>query len=158
MNPRQHVATSAYYYRQTHPHSYHDPAFVSLAYRPLHYPLQLGGLPTPDHQQQEAQLSSLAAAGFQQQPTNFRLRQHHQVPLVTRQPPRSVRAHMAFEQQPPAQGMSEEELADLQKASNEYQPETTVCMCGRCGVCGADRTANCERSSATDRDDGDDGG
>lgn len=33
---------------------------------------------------------------------------------------------MAFEQQQTAQGMGEDELAEFQKASNEYQPETTV--------------------------------
>lgn len=128
MNSRQQpVVTAAYYYHPYRPHSYHDPAFASLAYRPLQYQAQLGGLPTTDHQQQQqGHLSSLAAAGFQQ--PNFRLRHHHRVPLLNRQPSHPARAPMAFEQQQPAQGMSEDELAELQKASNEYQPEATVCV------------------------------
>lgn len=147
MNSRQQpVATSSYYYHHPHSHSYHDPTLVSLAYRPLQYPLQLGGLPAPanqqhQHQHQQAQLS-LAAAGFQQQQT-FRPQQHlqhhhHQVPLRTRHSSRQVRAPstMAFDQQAQGSGMTEDELAEFQKASNEYQPESTVCAVARFRVAG----------------------
>ena len=137
MDSRQHpvAASSSYYHHHhhhPHPHSlsYHNASLASLAYRPLQYPLQLGGLPTPANQQQQhhAQLS-LAAAGFQQQQT-FRPQHPHHVPLRTRQSSRQPRAStttMAFDQQAQGSGMTEDELAELQKASNEYQPETTVC-------------------------------
>lgn len=135
---QQPVATSSYYYYYHYPHphqhSYHDPTLASLAPRPLQNPLQLAGLPGSANQQQQhhAQLS-LAPAGFQQQQP-FRSPQHHQqhhhhLPLRTRQSSRRARASttMAFEQQAQGPGMTEDELAELQKASNEYQPETTVC-------------------------------
>lgn len=133
MNTRQHSVVSPLYYSPHHPPPlYHDPALASLlAQRPLHLPL--GGLPAAEHhhhqhhlqqqQQQHNQQLSLAAAGAYQHP-NFRPSQQ-QFSLRQRHPLRQARATMAFPQQQP-QGMSEEEMAELQKASNEYQPDATV--------------------------------
>lgn len=119
---RQPVATASNYY---HPHSYtpqalpghyHDPAFSSpLGYRPLQVPLQ--------HQHSAEQLS-LASAGFHT--PNFR--PHHQpavtqpgLPLRTRQQTRRhQQANMAYQEQSP------EELAELQKLSDNFEPEVIV--------------------------------
>lgn len=156
--PQPPVATSFYYHHHP-PHSYHDPSFTSLAYRPLQYPLQLGGISPADHQQhqqqqQQAQLSSLAAAGFHQH--NFRPRHHHQqqqVPLRHRQPSRQqARAPMAFEGQQTPHGMSEDELAELQKASNEYQPETTVRVRAVASELRSGAKVNCEGRFAVMRE------
>ena len=111
---RQPVSTaSSYYALQPHQH-YHDPALASLAYRPLQLPLQ-------QHAAAEQQLSLAAASGFHQ--TDYR--QHHGLPLrITRQQTRQARAMASFQQQ----STTDEEVAELQKLSNEYEPEVTVCF------------------------------
>lgn len=103
-----------YAYQPHHPY-YHDPALASLAYRPPHVPLQHQA--SSEHQHQ---LSLAAASGFHH-PT-FQQQQHY-APR-TRQHTRQARAMAASFGQ--AQGTSEEELAELQKLSNEYEPEATV--------------------------------
>lgn len=115
---RQPVASyyqHAYPPQTAHQGQYHDPAaLVSLGYRPLQLPFQ------QQHQQSvaEQQQLSLAAAGFH----NPSFRPHHQqaLPLRTRQQTRRQAQAMAYAQQ------SEEDLAELQKMSNEYEPEVTV--------------------------------
>lgn len=109
---RQPVATVSHFYAY-HPHEpYHDPALASLAYRPLQLPLQQ----SERYSQQQLALAA-ATNGFQQ--PNFRL---HHLPLRTRQQTRQARAMASFQQQ----GTTEEELAELQKLSNEYEPDVTV--------------------------------
>ena len=113
---RQPIATPSHFYAY-HPHEhYHEPALASLAYRPLQFTLQQ----SERHSQQQQQQLSLAAVpnGFQQ--PNFRLHHHH--PVRTRQQTRQARAMASFQQQ----GTTEEEFAELQKLSNEYEPEVTV--------------------------------
>ena len=134
---RQPVATASHYYHQPHHayggshavhhhpadqqsqqlQQYHDPGFASLGYRPLQLPLQ---------QQQQSPIDqrlSLATAGYQT--PNFR--HDHQtsaLPLRTRRQTRRTtrqqQVTMTYQQTP------EDELAELQKLSNEYEPEATV--------------------------------
>ena len=122
---RQPVSTASQYYAYHHPHQhYHDPALASLAYRPLHLPLQQ--YPAPEqHQQQHHNSVAAAAAGASafQVPT---FRHHQPLTLQTRKRTRQTRA-MATNYQ----GMTEDELAELQKRSNEYEPEVSVCFCMR---------------------------
>ena len=65
------VTSPSVFYTYQHPHAqYHDPALASLAYRPLHLPLQhqLSTAAAEQHQQHQHQLSLAAAAsGYQQQ-------------------------------------------------------------------------------------------
>lgn len=111
---RQPVATASPFYAY-HPHEhYHDPALASLAYRPLQLPLQQS---ERYPQRQQLSLAAVPNGGFQQ--PNFRL---HHLPVRTRQQTRQARAMASFQQQ----GTTEEELAELQKLSNEYEPEVTV--------------------------------
>jgi hypothetical protein len=132
MGARQPVVTSpSIYYPYAHPHApYHDPALASLAYRPLQLPLQhhLSAAAAEHHHHPQQQLSLAAAAsGFQQQhvqqiPTfchHQQLRQ--QIPIRIRHQARQERAMASA-----YQGMTDEELAELQKQSNEYEPEVTV--------------------------------
>ena len=118
------AAPSHFYAYPPHQHGYHDPALASLAYRPLHLPLEHA--PAAEHQQ----FSPLAATpGFHH--PNFRHQLH--LPHRTRQQTRHARA-MAYQQQ--QQGMTEGELAELQKLSNEYEPEATVSFVNnQLGVC-----------------------
>ena len=107
----QSVPTASHFYT-FHPHHqqhYHDPALASLAYRPLQYPLQQ--LPPA-----AGELSLAAASGFHV-PT-FR---HQHVAYRTRQQTRQDRAMASG-----YQGTTDEELAELQKLSNEYEPEVSV--------------------------------
>ncbi|TKA71516.1 hypothetical protein B0A55_06112 [Friedmanniomyces simplex] len=113
---------SNYYY---HPYAqqaaygqYHDPAFTSVGYRPLQLPLQQQ---QQHHHHSAGQQQLSLAAGFHN--PNFRPHQQQQhfhqqiLPVRTRQQVRMQA--MGF------QGQSEEELAELQKLSNEYEPEVT---------------------------------
>lgn len=128
MRARQPVFTSpSVYYTYHHPPAqYHDPAFPSLAYRPLHVPLQ-HPLSTAAAEQHQHQLSLAAAvSGFEQQrlqqvPLYHHHQQQHpqQIPIRTRDQPRKMASTY--------QG-TDEELAELQKLSNEYEPEVTVRM------------------------------
>lgn len=114
---RQPVATASNYYHHAyaphaaHGHHYHDPAaFTSVGYRPLQLPLQHNA---------DQQLSLAHQAGFHN--PNFRPhQQQHVLPVRTRQQGRQQQAAMAYPQQ------TDEELAELQKLSNEYEPEVTV--------------------------------
>lgn len=114
---RQPLATASHFYTYLPHEHYHDPSLASLAYRPLQLPLQLS-----ERQSSQLQQLSLAAAttnaGFQQ--SNLRL--HHQLPFHVRQQARPARTMASFQQQ----GTTDEELAELQKLSNEYEPEVTV--------------------------------
>ncbi|KAK3070278.1 hypothetical protein LTR53_010725 [Teratosphaeriaceae sp. CCFEE 6253] len=117
---RQPVPTAYYQhpYLQHAAHGqYHDP---SVGYRPLQLPLQY-------HQQQPAaeQQLSLVASGFHTPGFRPHQQQHLQpqaLPVRTRQQIR--RQVMAYE------GQSEDDLADLQKLSNEYEPEVTGPLVG----------------------------
>ena len=113
---RQPIATASNYYHyayapQAAHGQYHEPLLASLGYRPLQLPLQHSA---EQHQQQR----SLAAAGFHS--PNFRPHHHQGLPLRTRAQTRRQQQAMAYQQQ------SEQDLAELQKLSNEYEPEVTV--------------------------------
>ena len=111
MNPHSVVAAPHFY--NFHPHEHdHEPAFTSLAYRPLQLPLQQ----SERHLQPQFALAA-ATNGFQQ--PNFRL--HYQLPIQTRQQSRQARTMEALHPD-----TTQEEFAELQKLSNEYQPEVTV--------------------------------
>ena len=117
---RQPVATAPphhyYTYHPLHQH-YHDPALTSLVYRQVQLPVhQHQPAPVPEHSHQ---LSLAAASNGFHQPTNFR---HHHPPLQLRQQTRQARAMDSYQQQ----GTTDEELTELQKLSNEYEPEVTV--------------------------------
>jgi hypothetical protein len=141
MSSRQPVltpTTSSIYYTYAHPHApYHDPALVSLAYRPLQLPLQHQFQATAEQQQQQQhqhQLSLAAAAsGFQQQhvqqvPTFQHHHQLHQQIPVRQHPQTRQQARIMASNY---QNTTDEELAEFQKLSNEYEPEVTVCMQSR---------------------------
>ena len=123
---------SSIYYTFAHPHApYHDPGLESLAYRPLQLPLQHQFQATAEqqHAQHQYQLSLAAAAsGFQQQhvqqvPTfQHHHRLHHQLPVRQRPQTRQQSGAMASNYQ----NTTDEELAEFQKLSNEYEPEVTV--------------------------------
>ena len=118
------VATASHYYAYQQPHQhYHDPALASLAYRPLQLPLQQQHAAV--EQQQQQQLSLAATSGFHRpihaSPPNFEL-PPPQLALRTRQQTRQARTMAQFQQQ----STTDEELAELQKLSNEYEPEVTV--------------------------------
>jgi hypothetical protein len=141
MNRRQSVATASpsHYYAFQHHHlppapaaHYHDPALASLAYRPLQLPLQQPPAAAEQshhlHLLPQHQLSLAAAASrAYQNPASFRS-QH--LSIRTRQQERQARAAAAmaasFPQQQTAPHATDEELAELQKLSNEYEPEVTV--------------------------------
>jgi hypothetical protein len=134
MMNRQPVATASSYYthayapsqQQAHGH-YHDPAaaYVSVGYRPLQLPLQ-------QHQQLQHQGAEqqLAASSFHT--PNFRPHQLPQQQTVVQQAlPVRTRAQLRHQRQQQQQIMAyqeqnADELAELQKLSNEYQPEVTV--------------------------------
>lgn len=127
---RQPVATASTYYHHAyapqvaHHAHYHDPAtLAALGYRPLHLPLQQHH----SAEQQQQQLS-LAAAGFHN--PSFRPSHYPALPLRTRQQTRRQQQIMAYA------GQSDEDLAELQKLSNEYEPEVTVstAMHRRCSI------------------------
>ncbi|EMC98024.1 hypothetical protein BAUCODRAFT_410942 [Baudoinia panamericana UAMH 10762] len=117
MMNRRPVATAASYYHLPYATNsfahgqYHDPAFLSVGYRPLHLPLQ----------QQQHSAEHLSLAGFQD--PGFQLLQQpsvhqHSLPVRTRlQHRRAAQEAMAHPQQ------SEEQLAELQKLSNAWEPE-----------------------------------
>ena len=128
---RQPVVTASPYHHAFQPHlpQYHEPTYASLAagYRPLQLPLQ------PQlHLVEQQQQQQLALAGLH----NPNLRHHHAIPHRPRQT-RQQTANMAFQQ------TSDEELAELQKLSNEYEPEVTVGFALRSVLwllsCGAER-------------------
>jgi hypothetical protein len=101
---------------------YHEQTLTPLAYRPV--PLQ---------QEQHQQLSLAAAASGLHFPTTVPNQHQIQIPLRTRQQARQAQAAMA---ESSYQQTSEEELAELQKLSNEYQPKAEVSLM-KCGpVCG----------------------
>lgn len=112
---RQAVSTHYYYAHHPHPHQhYHDPALASLAYRPLQLPFEpLQQHPSP---------TELAPAAGSLNPRQQQQQQHH-IPLRTtrQQAGQHARAMALY------QGTTDEELAELQKLSNEYEPEVTVC-------------------------------
>lgn len=102
---------------------YHDPALASLAYRPLHVPLQ-----QPQHQRNRPlhQLTHAPTSVFQQPAVSFAFQPRH-FPRATARRTRHVLAMADLQQQ----STSEEELAELQKLSNDYEPEITVCFLAR---------------------------
>ena len=114
------VATASHFYPYPPHEHYHDPTLASLAYRPLHLPLQQ----SESHRYSQQQLPLAAVPNGFEQP-NFRPHHHH-LALRTRQQTRQARAMASFPQQ---QGTTDEELAELQKLSNEYEPEVTVSVC-----------------------------
>jgi hypothetical protein len=139
--PAAAAAVHTHHHHQLHPNQlqhlyypyrfplYHDPNLNSLADRPV----SLGHTHGQQHPHQQQQQVSLAAAtsgvqqGQHQFPTFHHSTHPQQIPLRPHKQPRSVRT-MADPslQQHQAMGMSEEELAEMQKLSNEYQPEVTV--------------------------------
>ncbi len=111
---------SAFYFYQSPEQYYHDPALTSLAYRPLHLSLQQSN----SHLQLQHQLSlAQASAGFQHQANNSSFQQH-QLPYRIPRPGRTRQPRIMADYQNAT--TTEEELAELQKLSNEYQPEVTV--------------------------------
>lgn len=146
---RQPVATASSYYHphattfQQHPQSYHDPA-ASLVYRPLQLPLQhphQTGSASPErqqtqlslaayqqhHQQHQRQQQQVQQVQIQQSEFNFRHPHqiiHHQHPLLE---PGLQRARADGRQQSRVMAYpSDEDMAAMQKASAEFQPEVTV--------------------------------
>ena len=124
------VAVGPSYYHLHHSYAspqvghgqYHEQAFTPVGCRPLQLPLQQQQ--TPQQQHHSAEQLSLAA-GFHD--PNFR--SHHEqqlhhphggLPIRPRLSAYQQRQAMAYQQQ------SEEELAQLQKLSNEYEPEVIV--------------------------------
>ena len=100
----------AYAQQAAQQQQYHDPAaLVSLGYRSLQHPSQ------QQYPGLDQQHLSLTPAGFKD--PNFRPQQP--LPLRSRQQSRQQRHTMEYPQ-------SDEELAKLQKLSNEYEPEVTV--------------------------------
>ncbi|KAK0253740.1 hypothetical protein LTS09_011318 [Friedmanniomyces endolithicus] len=103
---------------------YHDPIVTPVGYRPLHLPLQ-------QQQQQQHHLAAeqqLSLAGSFHNP---HFRPHHQQQQQQQQQqfhqhilPLRVRQQVRM-QEMAIQGQSDEEFAELQKLSNEYEPEVT---------------------------------
>ncbi|KAK3670729.1 hypothetical protein LTR78_009421 [Recurvomyces mirabilis] len=135
----QPVATAPSYYHQhlyapqlAHGH-YHDPAYTSVGYRPLQLPTQQVQQQQYAEQQHQQQQLSLAAAGYHHHPAyQAQAQQHSQgqvLPVRTRQQARQQQQVMAYQEQTP------EELAELQKLSNEYQPETIGPLVGQREPC-----------------------
>ncbi|KXT00572.1 hypothetical protein AC578_5219 [Pseudocercospora eumusae] len=127
------VAATNYYQQQHQPHHhlqhsqlYHDPAHASLAYRPLQLPLQHQHQ-TPSPADQQTHLTLAAAGGAYHYPNSRHL---HPSSL-----PHRSRTHPRHEQpRTMSQGshqMSEEELAQFQKASNEYEAPVTGPLVGQ---------------------------
>lgn len=116
----QPVATASNYYHHHHhayaPHAshqlYHDPDLALLGYRPLQLPLQ------QPHAHHSTEQQQLPVAGFHHYP-NFR--PQHSLPHRTRQQTRRQQT-MAYQDDL----SKDEEYAELQKLSNEYEPEVTV--------------------------------
>lgn len=107
---------------------YHEPALTSLAYRPLqHVPLQQPDLLSPLQQQylQHQQRLSLVhpSSAPQQQSVLSSTFPARPFPFRNRRRTRHALAMASFQ---PTAGTTEEELAELQKLSNEYEPEVTV--------------------------------
>lgn len=156
------TSSSSYYH---HPAQYHD-SVASLAYRPLHSPLQQL-LHHPDHQLQRSllhqqhqpshvflhrqhhpavtgttdQQQTSSALAYQQQGLQHLHSPFHHQPSdfrqdfssYTHQPsPTSTNSHrnriMSSYDEAPVPALSEEELAELQKASASFEPEVKVCL------------------------------
>lgn len=142
---RQPVATASNYYHshatnfQHHPQQYHDPV-ASLAYRPLQLPLhQPHDAASPDQQTQ------LSLAAYQQH-QHQQQRQHQQVQEIQLQQSDFSFRHQygrLHHQHQPEGGQSraradsrqhsramayqsDEDLAAMQKASADFEPEVTV--------------------------------
>ncbi|KAK4495406.1 hypothetical protein PRZ48_013737 [Zasmidium cellare] len=120
------------------PSVYHDPAaLASLAYRPLQLPLQHA-----THQQQTAsseqtQLPLAAQAAGPYQHPSFRQHHsnnnnhHHQLSHRSRAQARQRQLSAMAYQQPPTPASPDDELAQLQKLSEAYEPETTGPLVGQ---------------------------
>ena len=130
------IASPSVFYTYQHPFAqYHDPAVQTLAYRPLHVPLpnqfSTAAAEQQTHHQQQLSLA-VAASSFQQQqhaqpvPTFHHHQQiQHQIPIRTSREAKRARPTSAMASYG---GMSEEDLAELQKVSNEFEPDVTVCL------------------------------
>lgn len=131
-HPHQHHPGFATPHFAQHP-GYHEQAFAPVGSRPLQLPLQQQQQQQHHHTAEQPSL----AAGFQH--PNFRLNQYglHQRQPQQQLPPQhqhhlSVRTRAVTRQQQQQQQavMSHEqnsdELAELQKASTEWEPEVTV--------------------------------
>ena len=125
---------SPIYYTYAHPPvQYHDPSFASLAFRPVQLPYQ-HQLASPVEQQQlrptyQQPFLVEAAPGFTQhfQQTGPTVRNqthpYHHLPFRPRGQHQQARVMADSDYQ----RMTEEQLAEFQKQSNEYQPEAVVC-------------------------------
>ena len=95
-----------------------------MGYRPLQLSIQQVQQQKYAEQQHQQQQLSLAAAGYHHHPTyQAQTQQHSQEPVLpvrTRQQACQQQQAMTYQEQTP------EELAELQKLSNEYQPEAIV--------------------------------
>jgi hypothetical protein len=151
---RQPVATASSYYTHAYTPSsssqqqvpahghYHDPsaaAYVSVGYRPLQLPTQRQ-LQHYQHNQvaaeQQLSLAGNSSTNSFHHP-DFRTQHNHQpsLPPLQQTLPVRTRAQLRLQQQQQQhqqqvmasyQEQSAEEMAELQKLSNEYQPEVTV--------------------------------
>ncbi|KAK5164317.1 uncharacterized protein LTR77_010012 [Saxophila tyrrhenica] len=107
-----------WYFYQPPGQVYHDPVYAPVDYRVQQVAPQQQ---TPTHQHQ----AFVTAAGF----TALRPQQQR-LPVRTRQQTRHARATMASEGQQHA-GPSEDEMAEMQKLSNEYEPEVKGPLVGQ---------------------------
>ncbi|KAK5109550.1 hypothetical protein LTR62_006901 [Meristemomyces frigidus] len=137
------VTPSSYY----HPHiyaqqvahgHYHDPAYISVGYRPVQPSYnrqqqqiladQQQHLRLQQQQQQQQQLAQAAASYHHHHPgyPPQQIFAEQRVGVCTRQESRQQQQQaMAYQEQ------SDQELAELQKLSNEYQPEQTGPLVGQ---------------------------
>ncbi len=132
----QHQQTPLYHHPHQPLHFYGYPPQQPLYHEPV-LPLAYRAVPLCQDQQQQQQQLSLAAPGVsglhlptaiptQQQPT--------QIAYRTRQ--QSIQAHAAMAEssfQQPG-GATEDEMAEMQKLSNDYQPEAKVGCFGTCSM------------------------
>lgn len=135
-HPQQHQQHPHHPAQQTAQHhvyapelAYQNPLLLATGYRPIHLPLQqqqqVSAVAAEQQQLALAQQQAAAAAGGGFAP-NPNPRLHHQSLPITHRPRRAPRQH-----HPPQPNMAyqegTDEYAELQKLSDTYEPEATVC-------------------------------